>query len=228
MKRYFITGTDTDCGKTYVTSQLINYYPNAAAIKPIASGCHQAGDQWVSSDAQELVKNNDLCLDLINPWRFKLPVAPHIAAEKEGKIIDVMEVADYCLNVQIPGVDTLFIEGAGGVMVPLNKEHTWIDFLKITKIPVILVVGMRLGCINHALLSHLALKAHGVECAGWIANCIAPEMLAFEENLSTLVHLLEAPLLATVPYRGTFNGFTKRGKSCTLHSKSNDTRDCPR
>ena len=203
MKRYFITGTDTDCGKTYVTSQLINYYSNAVAIKPIASGCQQIEDQWISSDAQELVKQNNLNLDLINPWRYQMPVSPHIAAEKEDARIDLAEVAEYCLNFYLPEVETLFIEGAGGIMVPLNNEQTWLDFLKKTNIPVILVVGMKLGCINHALLSHLALKAHGIDCVGWIANCINPHMLALEENIATLNHLLQAPLLATVPYKGT-------------------------
>jgi dethiobiotin synthetase len=202
MKRYFITGTDTDCGKTYVTSQLINYYPKAMAIKPIASGCHQIEGQWINSDAQELVKKNNLNFDLINPWRFQMPVSPHIAAAKEGMAIDLLEVAEYCLNFDLPAVETLFIEGAGGIMVPLNQEQTWIDFLKKTNIPVILVVGMRLGCINHALLSDLALKAHGIDCVGWIANCINPNMLAFEENMATLTHLLQPPLLAIVPYKG--------------------------
>lgn len=202
MKRYFITGTDTDCGKTYVTSQLINYYPNTVAIKPIASGCHQIDGQLISSDTQELVKKNNLDMHLINPWRFTMPVSPHIAAAKEGTTIDLLEVAEYCLNFDLPEVKTLFIEGAGGLMVPLNQEQTWIDFLKKTNIPVILVVGMKLGCINHALLSHYALKTQGVECVGWIANCINPHMLAFEENIVTLTHLLQTPLLAIVPYQG--------------------------
>jgi dethiobiotin synthetase len=203
MKRYFITGTDTDCGKTYVTSQLINYYSHAVAIKPIASGCFQVEDQWVSSDAQQLVNKNKLHCNLINPWRFQMAVSPHIAAQKQGTTIDLNEVAEYCLNFYLPEIETLFIEGAGGILVPLNEEHTWIDFLKKTKIPAILVVGMKLGCINHALLSYFALKTHGIECVGWIANCITPHMLAFEENIATLTRFMQVPLLATVTHKGS-------------------------
>lgn len=202
MKSYFITGTDTDCGKTYVTSQLVNYYQNAVAIKPVASGCHKMGLDLVSSDAQELVKSNNLDLDFINPWRFELPVSPHIAAEKEGKSIQLAELVDYCTQFDLPGKDLLFIEGAGGLMVPLNNEHTWLDFLKVSQIPVIITVGMKLGCINHALLTMETLKAHQIPCAGWIANCIDPQMLTFEENMNTLVHMMDAYCLALVPYNG--------------------------
>lgn len=200
MKRYFITGTDTDCGKTYVTSQLINYYQNAIAVKPVASGCMSIGNKLISSDAQELAKINGLNLDLINPWRFALPVSPHIAAEEEGKEIKLSELVSYCMRFSAPGKDTLFIEGAGGLMVPLNKEQTWLDFLNVSQIPVILTVGMKLGCINHALLTITALKTYQISCIGWIANCIDPNMLALEENIETLEGLIDSPLLARVPY----------------------------
>lgn len=202
MKRYFITGTDTDCGKTYVTAGLTNYFSNAAAIKPLASGCLERDNQLVSSDALELQKACNLDLGLINPWRFKSPVSPHIAAKEEGTRISAIEIADYCTNLQLDGVEHLFIEGAGGLLVPLNDEETWIDFLKITHVPVILVVGMKLGCINHALLSETVLHTHNIPCIGWIANCIDPTMLALSANIDTLRARLKAPLLATVPYNG--------------------------
>lgn len=202
MKRFFITGTDTDCGKTYVTSQLIHYYPNAVAIKPIASGCALLNNKLISSDAQELIKNNGLSLDLINPWRFKLPVSPHIAAAKEDKEIRLSDVLTYCCEFNIPDKDVLFIEGAGGLLVPLNSEQTWLDFLIQSKISVLFVVGMKLGCINHALLSIEVLKKYNIDCIGWIANCIDPDMLAFEENIDTLTRFISAPLLAVVPYGG--------------------------
>jgi dethiobiotin synthetase len=202
MKRYFITGTDTDCGKTYVTSQLASFCPNAMAIKPIASGCHRIGTQLVSSDAQELIKNTNFDLDLINPWRFELPVSPHIAAAYEGVSLDLIDVVDYCSQFELEGLDTLFIEGAGGLMVPLNQQHTWLDFLRLSKIPVLLVVGMKLGCINHALLTDLVLKTQGIECIGWIANCIDPKMLALDENIDTLNRLLSMPLLSRISYLG--------------------------
>lgn len=200
MKRYFITGTDTDCGKTYVTMRLVNYFPKAVAIKPIASGCLEIDNQLVNSDARQLQQSSGLSLDLINPWRFKLPVSPHIAAYREGSCLSITEVADYCLNLHLDGIDKLFIEGAGGLMVPLNDHETWIDFLKRTGIPVILVVGMKLGCINHALLTEAVLNANHIKCVGWIANCLDPNMQELLANIATLHQKLESPLLAKVAF----------------------------
>lgn len=210
MKRYFITGTDTDCGKTHATSQLLDSYPNAVAIKPIASGCAFASSDQnvpdyqalVSSDAQRLTRKNKLSPELINPWRFQAPISPHLAAQQENRSINIKEVADYCMNFSQEGADTLFIEGAGGLMVPLNDNETWVDFLKLTALPVILVVGMRLGCINHALLTEAVLKASKINGAGWIANCIDPQMEALDANIATLTRLLEMPLITHIPFRG--------------------------
>lgn len=206
MKRFFITGTDTDCGKTYVTASLLKYFSSAAAIKPVASGCMEIENKLVNSDALYLQENckHSISLDVINPWRFKLPVSPHIAAHNEGASLLINEIADYCLNLQLDGIETLFIEGAGGLMVPLNDHETWIDFLQITQIPVILVVGMKLGCINHALLTEAVLHANNIKCAGWIANCIDPNMQALSANIETLNQKLTAPLLAQVPFAGNF------------------------
>ncbi|MCW8400263.1 dethiobiotin synthase [Legionella sp. PATHC038] len=204
MKRFFITGTDTDCGKTYVTASLLHYFPSAAAIKPVASGCMEIENKLVNSDALHLQKNSKtrIPMDVINPWRFKAPVSPHIAAQNEGVCLSVTEIADYCLNLQLEGIETLFIEGAGGLMVPLNDNETWIDFLQITKIPVILVVGMKLGCINHALLTEAVLHANNIECTGWIANCFDPNMQALSANIDTLKQKLTAPLLAELSFAG--------------------------
>lgn len=200
MKRYFITGTDTDCGKTYVTTCLKNYFLSAAAIKPIASGCMELENQLVSNDALHLQKNSSLELNVINPWRLKQPVSPHIAAEREGIQLRASEIADYCLNLQLNDIKKLFIEGAGGLMVPLNNNETWIDVLTLSRIPVILVVGMKLGCINHALLTEAVLNANKIHCVGWIANCIDPDMHELAANISTLTQKLISPLLATVPF----------------------------
>lgn len=202
MKRYFITGTDTDCGKTYVTACLANYFPDAAAIKPIASGCLELDNQLVSTDALRLQKNSNLSLNTINPWRFKSPVSPHIAAKEAGAFVSAADLADYCTTLQLEGIEHLFIEGAGGLLVPLNDKETWIDFLKITAFPVILVVGMKLGCINHALLTEAVLRAHDISCVGWIANCIDPQMLSLTANIETLKSKLHAPLLATLSFDG--------------------------
>ncbi|MFI4963217.1 MAG: dethiobiotin synthase [Legionellales bacterium] len=200
MNRFFITGTDTDCGKTYVTRRLLETTPRSLAIKPVASGCIRIGSDLVSVDAQQLQYQGTLSLNEINPWRFKASASPHIAAREAGERLSVEDLAAYCLKLEVPGFDTLFIEGAGGLMVPLNEEHTWIDFLQLTQIPVILVVGMRLGCINHALLTQTAMEANGIRCAGWIANCLDPDMDYLSENLATLTDTLKYPLLRTIGY----------------------------
>ncbi len=202
MKRYFITGTDTDCGKTYVTKKLTEYFPNSAAIKPIASGGNKVGNQLVNSDAHEFQQQSNIPLEQINPWCFELAVSPHIAAKEEGRCLSIKEIADYCLNQPFNSIETLFIEGAGGLMVPLNESETWVDFLKCTDIPVILVVGMKLGCINHALLTAMALKSNRIQCVGWIANCLDPHMLALDENIETLKNKLPFPLLASIAFSG--------------------------
>lgn len=210
MKRFFITGTDTDCGKTYVTRKLLEHFPRSVAIKPVASGCSLVNGELVNSDAEHLIQYSSMSMEQINPWRFVMPVSPHIAAFHENKRLCISEIADYCLGLHVDNTDTLFIEGAGGLFVPLNEQETWIDFLKYSEIPVILVVGMKLGCLNHALLTELAFNAHNIPCVGWIANCIDPDMLALEENINTLKNKLKIPLLATIPFKGELS--TELGK----------------
>jgi dethiobiotin synthetase len=205
MKRYFITGTDTDCGKTYVTKKLTEFFSSSVAIKPVASGCSREGDTLVSSDALQLQKNKKLPLEQINPWAFYPPISPHIAARQANSSIKIEELISYCINFHFEHTDMVFIEGAGGLMVPLNEQHTWIDFLNKTQIPVILVVGMTLGCINHALLTAIALKVNQIPCVGWIANCLDPKMLALEENIDTLRDKLPFPLLAQLSFDGKFS-----------------------
>ncbi len=205
MKRYFITGTDTDCGKTYVTTQLLKCVQASVAIKPIASGCDEIRGELVSSDALQIQNNCSLSLDQINPWRFKSPISPHIAAQQQNIRLSAQQIADYCLNLESKDHQTLFIEGAGGLLVPLNETETWVDFLKLTQIPVVLVVGMKLGCINHALLTATVLKTNGICCAGWIANCIDPQMQVLSENIETLRNKMDFPLLSIIPYLGTID-----------------------
>jgi dethiobiotin synthetase len=203
MALYFITGTDTSSGKTYVTQQLQAKLPHTLAIKPIASGCVWLDGSLVSEDARQLHHpSSPLTLADLNPWRFEMPVSPHIAAAQAGVRIEIDELAHYCLQLQPPGIDTLLIEGAGGLMVPLNEKESWIDFLKVTKIPVILVVGLRLGCLNHALLTQEVMEKHQLPCCGWIANCLDAEMLALEENIATLSSWLKMPLLGRVNFGG--------------------------
>ena len=200
---YFILGTDTDCGKTYVTCQLVAFAKKnytTLAIKPIASGCPLVQNQPVSGDVAELKKANQ-CGDSIGGWQFVRPISPHLAAKDHGVDLSIDSIAQFCQP--FTRYERLFIEGAGGLMVPLNESDTWIDFLKRTQWPVILVVGMRLGCINHALLTASTLAANTIHLSGWIANRIDPHMLAYDDNVRTLVRHIHAPMLAEVGFSQT-------------------------
>lgn len=212
---YFILGTDTNCGKTYVTCQLLRYFQarkrSVHAIKPIASGCVVQNDTLINDDILQLEHYNankqiDIC-----PWRFKLPISPHLAAEVDGHFVTAQEVIGFCNEQISTDLDYLLIEGAGGLMVPMNTDETWVDVLVPSKMPVILVVGMRLGCINHALLTAVALKTYGIACVGWIANCLDENMLMLSENIQTLSDKMEWPLLATVPFMGEISGELPKG-----------------
>jgi len=208
MKRYFITGTDTDCGKTFVTCRLLDYFKenskSVIGLKPVASGCYEEGGVVKSEDEEQIRQHNGVLIKKNSPWRFKEAISPNFAAALEGKDIKVNEVIDYCDDVEFSKFDYQLIEGAGGLMVPLSDSLTWIDFLTSIKIPVILVVGMRLGCINHALLTDLALKKNNLACVGWIANCLDNDMQALDDNISILSQKLSMPLLAKIKFDGTF------------------------
>jgi len=210
MKKFFIIGTDTDCGKTYVTCQLIDYlksrHHRVLGIKPLASGCVELNGVLVSEDARQLELHNDVSYPESLFLRLKNPVSPHIAAKEDGLHLSVKSIQETCQPFESQDLDYLLIEGAGGLMVPLNAEETWIDFLQANKIPVILVVGMRLGCLNHALLTEAVLNSENIQCVGWVANCIDPDMLALSENVMTLQHRMSFPLLATVPFGSNLQG----------------------
>lgn len=204
MSCYFITGTDTDCGKTYVTEQLLKFFPESAALKPVASGCEYINGELVSEDALRLQKNNLLHeVQTINPWSFTSPVSPHLAVELDNKpLLKVDEIVSYCQNYyKYSTAKRVFIEGAGGLLVPLNSHETWIEVLKKLNIPVILVVGMKLGCINHALMSELTLHVNKIHCIGWIANCVDSDMLARDQNINTLTSKLKSPLLSIIYHK---------------------------
>ncbi len=206
MKRYFIIGTDTDCGKTYVTCQLLDYFKKRGhrsfGIKPVASGCLEQNNRLISEDVVQLQQHNGASQHDICPWRFKPAISPHLAAEELGERLSAAAISNFCNDETFRDLDYLLIEGAGGLMVPLNNTETWVDFLNLSRIPVILVVGMRLGCINHALLTAFALKIHEISCVGWIANCIDEHMLALPGNITSLKEKMGLPLLATIPYGG--------------------------
>lgn len=224
MKSFFITGTDTDCGKTYTVCALLSYMARqqkkAMALKPIASGCFFQDGVLVNEDELRIQSLNPVS-GPVSYRKFKAPVSPHLAARAAHEEIVLEELAAFCqeprdgktaascgekiLENRSFALDYLFIEGAGGLMVPLNEHETWIDFLHMTQIPVIIVVGMRLGCLNHALLTTSVLSDQGIACAGWIANCLNPDLLMLEENIETLKQKIEAPLLGRIAFNGVFD-----------------------
>lgn len=206
MKTYFITGTNTDCGKTYATCQLLSLLnqkqQRALALKPVASGCIEKDGELLSEDLIQLEAYQDSHGMNLCQWRFLPPVSPHLAAREAHSILTVEAIADFCKSAIFAHQEILLIEGAGGLMVPLNNNETWVDFLEWTGYPVIVVVGMRLGCINHALLTDELLKTKGIACAGWIANCLDKDMLFLNDNIAYLKDKMHMPLLATIPYKG--------------------------
>lgn len=204
---YFVIGTDTNVGKTYIASALIKHFVRAGyqtvGMKPLASGCNVMPDgELLNDDVQALTAASNVTapLDLINPYRFEPAIAPHIAATQAGQAVDCAQVI--CAYQQLSSLaDIVVVEGAGGFLVPLNEQHTLADLAVMLNIPVILVVGMRLGCINHALLTVEAIQARGLRLAGWVANQLEPEMPVFAENLASLQQRIAAPCLGVVGWQ---------------------------
>jgi len=209
-----VTGTDTGVGKTLVAAGLLvaasGRGMRSVGIKPVAAGCASvttaAGTVLVSEDALALQTAASIAVDyaMVNPVALEQPIAPHIAAARSGVRIRAAELAQHCRRVTMDNAaQFLIVEGAGGWFVPLNESETMVDFCVELGLPVIIVVGMRLGCLNHALLTVQAVRAAGLSVAGWVANCAEPEMAAFEDNLQSLRNFLSAPLLGVVPFFST-------------------------
>lgn len=205
-KRYFITGTDTEIGKTTIAAALLHAAQlrgmSTAAVKPVAAGCERTADGLRNEDALTLMSQcqPSLPYDLINPVALVAAIAPHIAAQEEGVALTAEMLATACQAVFERNANLTVVEGAGGWRVPLNGQQTLADLAGLLGIPVIMVVGMRLGCINHALLTAEAIKADGLVLAGWVANRVDPDMGRPEENLATLKLLIDAPCLGVVPW----------------------------
>ncbi len=205
-KKFFIAGTDTDVGKTLIASGLLQAANNkdlrTVAMKPIAAGCEQTEDGLRNEDALMLIDamSAELPYSQVNPIAFEPPIAPHIAAMRENKQLSVSRLTGFCNGILMQPSDFVVIEGAGGWRVPLNPRETLANLAIELNLPVVLVVGMRLGCINHALLTVEAIERDGLKVAGWVANRVDPEMSCYEENLMTLKTLIHAPLLGEVPF----------------------------
>lgn len=204
-QQFFITGTDTDVGKTLVATALLHGANqqglSTLALKPIAAGCDMTEQGLRNSDALLLQQTMSLTLpyEQINPIALEPAIAPHIAAAQAGRRLLVSQLVGYCRGALMQPADVAIIEGAGGWRVPLNNRETMAGLVKELNLPVILVVGMKLGCINHALLTAEAIANDGLPLAGWVANQVDGDMPCYAENINTLKSLLRAPCLGEIP-----------------------------
>jgi dethiobiotin synthetase len=198
---YFLTGTDTEIGKTFITCALLHRARQrglkAAGIKPVAAGTDAAGR---NEDVENIraASNVILAPEVINPYCFSAAIAPHLAAAAQGVIIDFAPILSACASAR-QQADLLIIEGVGGFRVPLGVDRDSADLAVALALPVILVVGLRLGCINHALLTAEAIAARGLTLAGWVANRIDPDMPRADDNVASRRERLGAPLLGSMP-----------------------------
>jgi len=199
---FFVTGTDTGVGKTLVACALLHAFASAGkstiGMKPVAAG--RENGRWVDVDALAGASTVRAPAKLVNPYAFEPAIAPHIAADLAGARIEIETIArayvDLCRHA-----DIVVVEGVGGFLVPLNERDTAADLARRLALPVVLVVGMRLGCLNHALLTRAQIAACGLRCAGWVANCIAPDMLRLAENLRALDQRLDCPLIGVAAFQ---------------------------
>ena len=205
-KTFFVTGTDTDAGKTFV-SQLMLKALNARqkktlGLKPVAAGCEKIDGQWRNDDALKLQQAMSVALpyEQVNPVALEPPVAPHLAAQAAGKRITVDQLSGKIRGALMQPHDVALVEGAGGWLVPLNDRESLADLALNLNLPVVLVVGVRLGCLNHALLTAQSIAAMGLPLVGWVANCIDPNAALIEENIDSLKTRLPAPCLGEIPH----------------------------
>jgi len=206
-QRFFITGTDTDVGKTICTAALLHKAKLASkstlGLKPLAAGCEETEQGLRNGDALALMAQSteQLPYEQVNPVALKEAIAPHIAAERLNKPLSAARLVGYLRGVlMINRAEFICIEGAGGWRVPLNAKETLAEVPKDLKLPVILVVGMKLGCINHAMLTMEAIHRDGLNVVGWIANLIDNDMDAYQENLDSLKKQIRVPCLGELPY----------------------------
>lgn len=207
-KAYFVTGTDTGVGKTTVAVALLAAAEaqglTTAAIKPVAAGCNMTADGLRNDDALRLQRASSISIDyqLINPVALEPAIAPHFAAERVGLRLQADQLAAHCRAVLELSADFTVIEGAGGWRVPLNDSETFADIAIKVNVPIILVVDIRLGCLNHALLSVEAIRADGLHLAAWVANQVAGKDPCHDEMVAELNWRLACPMLADQPHIG--------------------------
>ena len=206
-RHFFVTGTDTGVGKTTVTvhlmQQLVAQGLTVIGMKPVASGYEWLDGRWQNDDVRQLTAASNVSAppELVNPYCFEPAIAPHIAADQVGVEID-LEVIRAAYTQLSAMADVVIVEGAGGLLVPLNKQQQTIaDLIQTLNLSALIVVGMRLGCINHALLTAEVLRQRNIHCCGWVANSVDPQMSYPQENLQTLITGLQQPPLLELPFQ---------------------------
>jgi dethiobiotin synthetase len=202
----FVTGTDTEVGKTVVSAALIRSLVGAglkvAGMKPVAAGATETAAGLRNDDALALIAaaNIPASYESVNPYCLAEPTSPHIAAANAGIHIETAPIAQ-ALGELATRADLVVVEGAGGWHAPLNDRETMADLAAALDLPVLLVVGLRLGCLNHAMLTAQAIAAHGLNLAGWIGNHVQPHFPYVAENIATLESRLRAPLIDVVAFQ---------------------------
>lgn len=205
-KSFFVAGTDTGVGKTLITAALLHVARQkqltTLAMKPLAAGCVETPDGLRNEDALLLQSEmtEQLPYEQVNPVALAAPIAPHLAAAEVGRRLSLDRLVGYCRGTLMKRVDLRLIEGAGGWRVPLNEAESLAGLPLALELPVVLVVGVRLGCLNHALLTLEAMARDGIKVAGWVACQVEPDMPALEGNLATLRAVMQAPCLGEVPF----------------------------
>ncbi len=204
-KRWFITGTDTDVGKTVASCALLQAAAlegyRTAGYKPVASGSQMTADGLRNSDALALQANSTQVLSYaqVNPLTLLEATSPHIASVSEGQEIHLSVLSEGLRQLE-QSADWILVEGAGGWFTPLSSQATFADWVQQERLPVIMVVGIKLGCINHALLTALAIKQAGLSLVGWVANEVIPAGRRQTEYMATLTQMISAPLLGVIPH----------------------------
>jgi dethiobiotin synthetase len=209
--KIFITGTDTNIGKTYITTHLLHAFNQKGlktlGLKPIASGATLHQGQLQNEDARTIMQASSIKntpYEMINPFVYQAPIAPHIAAQKTGTPLTLNLVKSRIEHtLSHVSADVYVIEGVGGWSVPLNEQHLMSDLVRVLQIPVILVVGIKLGCLNHAILTAESITRSNVPFMGWIANCVALKASVVNENIEFLQSFIQAPYLGTVTFNQT-------------------------
>jgi dethiobiotin synthetase len=202
----FVTGTDTGVGKTWVSAGLMVALQRQGlrvlGMKPVAAGCEQTADGLRNEDALLLQQHGSLPMDytVINPYALAPAVAPHLAAAQAGVHIELERIVHHYQTLAA-AADAVVVEGAGGWLVPLNERESMADLALHLELEVVLVVGLRLGCINHALLTAEAIRARGCKLTGWVANTLDLRMSKLPQNILSIQQRIDAPLLGVIPYQ---------------------------